>query len=59
MQAGRRVVRPAAIAESRAHAAAAIGELPDGLRRLTDWEAYEVRVSDALQELTTRTGRSV
>ena len=30
------------------------GELPDGVRRLNEWDAYPVRPSEALEDLVLR-----
>ena len=55
MQGGRRVGAQNSIAEARRHAAEATGELPDGVRRLQNWDDYPVRVSQALEALAERT----
>jgi nicotinate phosphoribosyltransferase len=51
MQGGQRLHSTADIEASRRHAADATGELPDGVRRLTDWDAYPVRISKGLEDL--------
>jgi nicotinate phosphoribosyltransferase len=48
-------LRPAPVIDAvRRHAEDAVGELPDGLRRLQAWDAYPVRASEALEELASR-----
>jgi nicotinate phosphoribosyltransferase len=54
MRSGQRLQAPSTIEDVRRHAADAVGELPDGLRRLQNWDAYPVRPSEALQALTLR-----
>jgi nicotinate phosphoribosyltransferase len=54
MRNGRRVRPSANVEESRRHAAEALRELPAGVRRLQAWDAYPVRVSDALAALAAR-----
>jgi nicotinate phosphoribosyltransferase len=55
MQGGQRLRPPADIEDSRRHAADATRELPEGVRRLREWDAYPVRVSDTLETLAGRT----
>ncbi len=55
MQGGRRVGAQNSIANARRHAVEATGELPDGVRRLQNWDDYPVRVSQALEALAERT----
>jgi len=54
MRDGRRVAPRPSMTDIRRQAERALRELPDGVRRLRDWDSYPVRVSDELQELTTR-----
>jgi nicotinate phosphoribosyltransferase len=54
MRGGRRLQASPGIEDARRHGADAIGELPDGLRRLQAWDAYPVRPSAALKELAVR-----
>jgi nicotinate phosphoribosyltransferase len=54
MSGGQRLHPSPGIEEVRRHAAAAVRELPDGLRRLQDWDVYPVRPSEALQALASR-----
>jgi hypothetical protein len=54
MRGGERLQAPPGIEEVRRHAADAVRELPDGLRRLQDWDAYAARPSEALQALASR-----
>jgi nicotinate phosphoribosyltransferase len=54
MSGGQRLHPSPGIEEVRRHAADAVRELPDGLRRLQEWDAYPVRPSEALEELTSR-----
>ena len=51
MRAGRRIGRAPSLAESRAHAAAELGRLPEPLRRLEPGAAYPVTVAPALRAL--------
>ena len=55
MQRGQRVHAPANIEASRRHASDATSELPDGVRRLAEWDDYPVRISDALKDLAAHT----
>jgi nicotinate phosphoribosyltransferase len=54
MRDGQRLHASPGIEEVRRHAADAVRELPDELRRLQEWDAYPVRPSEALEELTSR-----
>ena len=54
MRGGQRLHASPGIEEVRRHAADAVRELPDGLRRLQEWDAYPVRPSEALEELASR-----
>ena len=54
MRDGHRVQAVPSIEDVRRHAADAVGELPDGVRRLQEWDAYAVRPSEALEELVLR-----
>jgi nicotinate phosphoribosyltransferase len=54
MSGGQRLHPSPGIEEVRRHAADAVRELPDGLRRLQDWDVYPVRPSEALQALASR-----
>jgi hypothetical protein len=54
MSGGQRLHPSPGIEEVRRHAADAVRELPDGLRRLQDWDVYPVRPSGALQALVSR-----
>jgi nicotinate phosphoribosyltransferase len=54
MRGGERLHPSPGIEEVRRHAADALRELPDGLRRLQHWDAYPVRPSEALQALASR-----
>ena len=51
MRAGGRIGRAPSLAESRAHAAAELGRLPEPLRRLEPGAAYPVTVAPALRAL--------
>jgi nicotinate phosphoribosyltransferase len=50
MRGGLRLQPPPGIEDVRRHAADAVSELPDGFRRLQEWDAYPVRPSKALEE---------
>jgi nicotinate phosphoribosyltransferase len=54
MRGGERLHPSPGIEEVRRHAADALRELPDGLRRLQHWDAYPVRPSEALQALASQ-----
>ncbi len=54
MRGGQRLHASPGIEEVRRHAADAVRELPDGLRRLQEWDAYPVRPSEALEALASR-----
>jgi nicotinate phosphoribosyltransferase len=54
MRGGHRLHPSPGIEQVRRHAADAVRELPDGLRRLQDWDVYPVRPSEALQALASR-----
>src|SRR5215207_3244321 len=54
MRGGQRLHASPGIEEVRRHAAEAVRELPEGLRRLQECHAYPVRPSEALEELTSR-----
>jgi nicotinate phosphoribosyltransferase len=55
MRDGRRVAPRPSMADVRRHADHALRELPDGVRRLREWDIYPVSVSESLDELTART----
>jgi len=59
MQRGHRLHQPGKIEASRRHAGDAMGELPDGVRRLTGWDAYPVGISAALEDLARTAERAV
>jgi nicotinate phosphoribosyltransferase len=58
MRGGRRVGSPVSLADARAHAAAELASLPDGLRRREDAGSVPVRIAPALRELAAACDRA-
>ena len=52
MRAGRRIVQGTPLAELREECLAAVAELPAGVRRLSNWEDYEVATTAELERVT-------
>jgi hypothetical protein len=57
MRAGRRSSDHPPLAQLRERCLAAVAELPAGVKRLSGWEAYDVRISDGVREATERARR--
>jgi len=55
---GQPIADPPSIHDTRDYCLQRAAELPDGVRRLRDWEHYPVTVSAALETLTQGIGHS-
>jgi nicotinate phosphoribosyltransferase len=52
MRDGRRITSPTALSQVREYCLKAVGELSAAVRRITNWDGYEVSVSERVQRVT-------
>jgi len=52
MRDGGRITSPTALSQVREYCLKAVGELPAAVRRITNWDGYEVSVSERVQRVT-------